>query len=327
MTGIKVVICFAFCLVGMSLAKPNPTLSFSDYQLSTSYSIFPCEKPGWFPNEFGLKDHSLFWHEGFYYLVSIYLPGETRFAYGRSPDLCTWEELTPVLSEREPGTWDEYRIWAPYVYSEAGTYYLYYTGVTNEFTQSILLASTNHPDDPHSWQIQEMIFQPNHTGMVWQAGAWADCRDPQVIKMGDLYYLIYTAADVQGGIIGIATSLSPGGPWLDWGAIYGPLPENMPESPALYFHDGYFYLFFHPSGASEQYLLGPTIAGPWSGPYFLFPGWAHEVWQGQDAETYTSYLTDYTITIASITWNSFFYPPRPVIGNQSYQFALPMIQR
>jgi hypothetical protein len=33
-----------------------------------------CTRPGWFPTDFGLKDHSIFWFDGYYYMVSIYLP-------------------------------------------------------------------------------------------------------------------------------------------------------------------------------------------------------------------------------------------------------------
>src|SRR3990172_9448101 len=100
---------------------------------------FPCQAPGWFPTDFGLKDHSVFWYAGSYYIASIYLPGERQFAYARSADLCDWETLTPILAERMPGSWDENVIWAPYIYEEAGVYYLYYTGTTQEYTQSILL--------------------------------------------------------------------------------------------------------------------------------------------------------------------------------------------
>ena len=127
-----------------------------------------CEKKGWFPSNFGLKDHHVFIHDGYYYLISIFVPQETtnpllqdRFAYARSLDLCSWEDLTPVLPDRTPGSWDEAAVWAPNVYQENGTYYLYYTGVTNDLTQSILLVTTSDPSDPESWTKQDMVFQPN----------------------------------------------------------------------------------------------------------------------------------------------------------------------
>ncbi|MEJ2710633.1 MAG: family 43 glycosylhydrolase, partial [Anaerolineales bacterium] len=132
-----------------------------------STEVQECSPQGWFPSEFGLKDHSVFWYDGYYYIAANYLPGERRFAYARSQDLCTWEELEPVLSQRTPGTWDESAVWAPFVFEEAGTYYMYYTGVTRDYTQSIMLATTTDPSDPQSWQVQDLLFQPQHPGTRW----------------------------------------------------------------------------------------------------------------------------------------------------------------
>ena len=91
-----------------------------------------CNRLGWFPTEFGLKDHSVFYFDGYYYLVSIYLPGEQFFAYGRSTDLCHWEDLTPVLEQRT-NQWDSLAIWAPHVVQVDGIYYMYYTGVKGPY--------------------------------------------------------------------------------------------------------------------------------------------------------------------------------------------------
>src|SRR5512139_242953 len=90
-------------------------------QIGLAKSIPGCQFPGWFPGEFGLKDHAIFWHAGYYYLVSTYVPKgdpspilQDRFVYARSADLCSWEELTPILFERVQGSWDEAAVWAPY---------------------------------------------------------------------------------------------------------------------------------------------------------------------------------------------------------------------
>ena len=80
-----------------------------------------CEQPGWFPTGFGLKDHAVFFHGGFTYIMSNYLPTEDRFAYARSLDWCNWEDLEPVFTGRTPGGPDAQAIWAPYVIEEDGT--------------------------------------------------------------------------------------------------------------------------------------------------------------------------------------------------------------
>jgi len=285
----------------------------------------PCEKPGWFPPGFELKDHTVFWYAGYYYIASIYLPGEQQFAYGRSADLCNWETLAPILTERIPGAWDEFRIWAPHVYEESGTYYLYYTGVTDEFTQSILLATSTNPADPASWQPQGMVFQPDHPQSNWMEDGWADCRDPMVMKLGEQYYLYYAASDFGGGIVGLATAASPLGPWTDWGTILPPMPGLIPESPTIFYRQGFFYLLYHyPRYPNGTYRTGASPAGPWGPEYTLTPGWAHEVWDGQDGQVYASYLTNYKITIRPLTWNERFSPALPFLGWQPFEVHLPM---
>lgn len=291
---------------------------------SASITGVPCDNPGWRPTDFGLKDHTVFWFDGYYYIAAIYVRHDDQFAYGRSPDLCNWEELAPILTQHTPGAWDEMAIWAPSVYQEGGVYYLYYTGVTADFTQSIMLATSTNPADPATWQPHGMVFQPDHPGSAWQAGAWADCRDPAVFLIGDQYSMYYSALDEDGGIIGMATAFSPGGPWTDWGTILPANPDDIPESPTLFYHEGNYYLFYNIPGQKEAYRIGDSPAGPWSEAFPFAPGWAHEIWRGQDGLTYTSYLTDYSITISRLIWNTYYDPPHPFIGNAIYRALLPI---
>ncbi len=292
----------------------------------------PCDKPGWFPTDFGLKDHDVFWYNGYYYLVSIYIPpGNTdlllqnKFAYARSVDFCEWEVLSPVLSNRTPGSWDDTAIWAPFVFKEESIYYLYYTGVTIDYTQSILLATSTNPSDPNSWQPQSMVFQPNHPGMIWEVGQPTDCRDPTVIKVGQVYYLYYAGRDTSGSIIGLATATSPRGPWTDWGSIVQPETDTILESPTIAQYGSAYYLFYNRSREGEYYRIGASPAGPWKLPIRFHTGWANEIWQTTDKEWFTSYLTDYTVTIASLSWDTLFDPPHPFTGSSIFRSHLPMV--
>jgi hypothetical protein len=295
--------------------------------IGTGVKAAACPQPGWFPTTFGLKDHHVFWYDGFYYLISIYLGPEDQFAYGRSSDLCTWQELSPVLPQRTPGTWDEAAIWSPYVYEEDGVYYLFYTGVTNAFAQSIMLATSTNPADPESWQTQDVIFQPTHPGKVWGGfDTYSDCRDPTILKIGRIYYLYYTGLDQTGGIVGVATAPSPLGPWVDRGAVLT-LTSGMPESPTLVSHDGSYYLFYNDTIQGESFRSGEGPTGPWTEAFLFRPGWAHEIWQGHDGYSYTSYLTNYSVTISHLTWDSFYDPPRPYIGENVYHLMFPLISR
>ena len=287
----------------------------------------PCEKPGWFPEDFGLKDHTVFWYNGYYYIAANYLPGEKKFAYGRSTDMCEWEMLEPILAQRTPGTWDEKAVWSPYVFLEAGVYYLYFTGVTQEFTQSILLETSTDPADPAAWEMREMVFQPDHAGSTWQETGWADCRDPMLIKIEGTYYLYYSAYDEQGGIIGVATSDRLTGGWMDWGSVIPYVLDTVPESSSIFTHDSFFYLFYHLPSQPESYRIGASPSGPWLEPAVIGPGWAHEFWVGMDSSTYTSYLTDYSISISPLTWKPNTDPPQPFIGAIYYRTMIPLISR
>jgi hypothetical protein len=293
-----------------------------------------CEKKGWFPDDFGLKDHHVFIHDGYYYLISIFVPPGTtdpllqdRFAYARSLDLCNWEDLTPVLPNRTPGSWDEAAIWAPYVHQENGIYYLYYTGVTKDFTQSILLATSSDPSDPESWDQQGMVFQPNHPGMIWQVGQAADCRDPTVIKYGDVYYMYYAGRDESGSIIGLSTAPSPIGPWTDWGTIVPPEPDAILESPTIAQFEGFSYLFFTRSSVGGFYRIGAGPSGPWRASASFNPGWAHEIWQDIGGNWFTSFLTSLNVTIEPLSWDKLFSPPRPFIGSTIVHTFIPLLTK
>jgi len=301
--------------------------SFAD-QESPITDLSSCDRLGWFPDEFGLKDHTVFWHDGWYYIASIYLGDddwEDRFVYARSEDLCSWEYLGDILEERTSG-WESSAIWAPFVLAEGEVFYMYYTGVAPGGTQSILLASSTDPTTADSWEGQGLIFQPSHESMVWPGlGEWSDCRDPTVRRWGSRYYLYYAGQDEAGGIVGIATSESPGGPWQDWGAILT-VPDSMLESPTVTLYDGWYYLMYNRTdGTGEEMRVGPTPSGPWSESRLLRPGWAHEVWKTPDDVWMTSYLTTNQVSIQPVSWDDAHSPPWPFIGERVFHTWMPLV--
>ncbi len=290
-----------------------------------------CDPLGWFPANLSLKDHSVFTHDGAYYIVSIEGPQETRFAYARSADLCSWEQLEPILADRTSGDWDEYKIWSPYIFETGGTYYMYYTGVNQAIAQSIMLATTTDPSDPASWQEQGMVFQPSHPGAIWSPNSWADNRDPAVIFAGGLYYLFYTGRDLDGGIVGAAVALGPAGPWTDLGATLGPFPGRILESPMVFSEWGAYYLAVHETRPGQslgaQVRSGASPTGPWGNPAPLYPGWAHEFWQDAALNWHASFLTTPNITIETVRWDASRTPPRPYFGDALFEIHLPLVVR
>lgn len=293
----------------------------------------PCTNRAWRP-AYKLKDHAIFFAGGFYYLAANMidppLRWENQFAYARSADLCTWEDLGTVLAERTPGAWDDMGVWAPFVYEEDGTFYLFYTGVTVHFTQSIMLATSTNPADPQAWQPQGMVFQPNHPGMIWPGrGSWSDARDPTVLKHKDRYYLYYTGNDHAGGIIGVATAQQLTGPWVDQGALVT-VPGAMLESATVVRYGESFYMVYNRTGpgpAGPELRAGPSPIGPWQAPQPLAPGWAHELWTTTNGVWMTSFLTDYSVSISPIHWNDAWSSTRLVIGERIWRTWLPLVQR
>jgi hypothetical protein len=279
------------------IRKPTPTVA--------SKPRSGCDRLGWYSADVRLKDHTIFFFDGYYYLASISLPREKAFAYARSKDLCNWEDLGLILDKRPSRKWDEKVIWAPFVWQENGIFYLYYTGVSREFTQSIMLAISTNPADPKSWETKGVVLQPNHQGSLWRINRWADCRDATILKVEDIYYLYYTGSDTDGPILGWATSFSPDGPWSDWGATLTlDSKKTMVESPAIIAHAGLFYLLYNNAPRGEEYRVGPSQIGPWSGALPFRPGWANEIWVGQDGLLYTSYVKKDSIGIDPIHLNA-----------------------
>jgi len=320
MTLRRAVLWLFFLLWGAGMVLPRPRRAAAQ-----------CASPGWRPASFGLKDHTVFTYQNRYYLASIYVGLDDRFAYGVSDDLCTWTTLDSALVQRPALPWNEMLIWAPDVVHENGVYYMFYTSVDETFTQRIALATSTDPADPASWQVDaNFVFTPSHAGTLWNENAWADFRDPHVFQVGSLYYLLYTGRDTNGGIVGLATADALTGPWQDFGSILT-LESGMPESPTMLQANGGFYLVYNRAGdgasSGEKYRFGPAPGGPWGEEQDFSWGWAHEIWRGLDGQTYVSYLTTYTVSIAPLIWNRRYAPPRPFVGRQLVEMFLPLTRR
>jgi hypothetical protein len=46
---------------------------------------------------------------------------------------------------------------------------------------------------------------------------------------------------------------------------------------------------------------------------------------GPEGALYTSYLTDYTITIRRLTWDEVYDPPRPYVGDGMHRMLIPIV--
>jgi Glycosyl hydrolases family 43 len=325
-----ILVCGLLFIIALGMGSRGRALASGFTSKPTATHRAWCDQFGWAPTGFGLKDHTIFRFDGAYYIVSIRTPKEmeTAFVYARSTDLCNWEELGVILSDRIRGEWDESYVWAPFVLEENGIFYLYYTGVNRYYTQSIMLAISTNPADPESWQRVGVVFQPNHVGMRWQTRRWADCRDASVEKIGDIYYMVYTGRNKASPIIGWATAIDPAGPWHDRGANLTLSQGNaMAESPFVAIRAGLYYLIYNNTAQGEEYRIGKSQVGPWSEPYPLPPGWANEMWVGHNGLVYTSFLDGYDLVIGRPVWDDAYSPARLSVKAGNHLFFIPFLYK
>ncbi len=298
-------------------------------EAATRVAASPCSGSFSLPST-KLKDHTIFRYADYYYLAAtrIQLPsqdgrGEYKFAYARSQDMCTWEDLGTVLEPGAPGDADESYIWAPFVIEQNGVYFMFYTGVNHNIAQSIMLATSTNPSDPLSWTKHGVVFRPQHADVIYSGpDAWSDARDPMVLFYSGRYYLYYTGRDSTGGIVGIATAKQLLGPWQDLGAVLRSPAGVMPESPFAVSQAGYFYLYYNvtgQSGAGEVWQWAPSPFGPWQPAVREYPGWAHDFYFSGDA-WYASYVVGNgaAVGVTPIRWNTSVSPPSPQIGWQMF---------
>ncbi|NJO83844.1 MAG: family 43 glycosylhydrolase [Blastochloris sp.] len=273
--------------------------------------------------------------DGWYYLVAIRIDlpavddrGELTFAYARTRDFCTWEELAAPLRHGAPGDADESYIWAPHVVLVGETFYMYYTGVNRNIAQSIMLATSTNPADPQSWTKQGVVFRPQHPDAVYPGPThWADCRDPMVLAYNGRYYLYYTGVNRHGPIIGVAVADAPTGPWRDLGAVYQSAAGAVPESPYVIEQAGVYYLFYNEggtAGSGPQWRWSVSPFGPWQPAVRVGVGWAHDFYQ-HDGAWLVAYLVGNGAAIYAepLRWHTSPDPAAPRIGERVY---LPLVR-
>ncbi len=325
MKNLKLLACTLLCL---TLSLGTPACATTSYEAPDS-SAMPyaeaCFTPLMLENT-RLKDHTLFFYDDFYYVVSNHLPlpeddqtKEKQFVYVRTRDFCTWEDLGTIIGRGPEGAPDEGGVWAPHVIREGDTFYMFYTAFNRHIAQSIMLATSTNPADPQSWVKHGVVFRPHHESVIYHGpDSWSDGRDPMVMRYNDHYLLYYTGQDQHGGIIGVAMADDLMATWHDLGAVFR-LPNNMPESPFVIHQDGYFYLFYNASHVGQYWHWAPSPFGPWQSAVFEPRGWAYDFYF-DGSQWLASYLVDHgqAIQMQPVRWQTHTSPATPLIHNRVY---------
>lgn len=270
-----------------------------------------------------LQDFCIFRHNEYIYTAPMMKDHSGKgIVIARSKDYKNWEVLGNAIPNRTEE--DSAMVWAPHVVEVKGVYHMFYTGVTQpqpgHWCQRILVASTKDPSKPSEWKRNYDVkfivdgetkswFKPSHKGNVWTDKAWADCRDPMVMKYKGTWYMFYSGTDTDGGITGVATAPDILGPWTDHGAVMK-VSAGIPESCfVLEAPDGSFVMTFNHAGgvggikSARAKSLLPVEGQPSFSDIRLLSdtsgtelvGWAHEFLPGVNGSLLCANLTGYFV--------------------------------
>ncbi|MDN4609732.1 glycoside hydrolase family 43 protein [Arthrobacter burdickii] len=199
----------------------------------------------------------------------------------------TWE-YTGTVWDRIPAWIDEHfsdgtlpeNLWAPEIYENDGTYYLYYSASRFGGNNSLTALATNttlDPEDPdYEWVDQGLVVESPATGLdpdnpgktfnAIDAGIIEDADGKPYMSIGSFWY----------GIFLVPLEWPSGKPVEDWQSRTVNIadrfvPGNPIEAPYIIHRDGYYYLFtsfdFCCRGADSTYKIAVGRSQAITGPY------------------------------------------------------------
>jgi predicted GH43/DUF377 family glycosyl hydrolase len=216
------------------------------------------------------QDFSIYYEDGWYHIYYIKSnEGETWtdrgnnsqfFGYEKSQDLSHWSFIDNVLEVDNTSNWNNQHVWAPHVFKNGSTYYMYYAGIDNQtggaHTERIGLATSTNLQD---WTRSNTnncsgtigdgcVWDCNTTWGGWDGGfEWdGQCRDPYVLDdVADTgyYYMVYTTITLQYvQVVGLAKSTD----LINWEDV-GPInrtSSGKAESPHILKQNNTYYIFY-----------------------------------------------------------------------------------
>jgi len=106
--------------------------------------------------------------------------------------LATKYHHNPILAPREENFWEANSVFNPAAVYEQDKFYLVYRAQSPEHTSTLGLAESN--DGFHFKRYNEPIYTPRADfEQKKEPGRLSGCEDPRITKMGDHFYIFYTA--------------------------------------------------------------------------------------------------------------------------------------
>jgi sucrose-6-phosphate hydrolase SacC (GH32 family) len=213
---------------------------------------------------------------------------EVDFGHAVSSNLAQWVQHDPVLPVRSDH-WDNLHVWSPTIICQGDTFYMYYTGVTRTASlygslQRIGLATST---DLENWtRYDSPVFGGSQVPWAFADSsqyAGSQFRDPFVMADPDssdrwhMYYVTVPLAAIDQQIVGVGFNGTGLSPWQDLMPLWNTDAAHFLgfiESPAVFPHDGRWYLFFTTNSGHTiryQYANSPTAdSSAWVGTYRLY---------------------------------------------------------
>jgi len=248
---------------GNPVLTPGPAGTWNDFALAPGCLIF---------------DGTLYhiWYSG---LDDVLGSGTNiRIGYAVSPDGISWTEHSgnPILDIGAAGSWDDKRVYKPYVLFDGSTYYMWYTGYDGTNTR---IGYATSPDS-----ITWTKYAGNPVLDLGSSGSWDDMfvEGPSVIFDGNNYHMWYTGgAGPNTFPIGYATS--PDG--INWTKYAG--------NPVL------------PIAAAGSWDYPRAHA-----PDVIFDGEKYHMWYSGGSQIF-AWRIGYATSLNGITWTK--YHDNPVV--------------
>jgi sucrose-6-phosphate hydrolase SacC (GH32 family) len=136
--------------------------------------------------------------------------------------------------------YEDRNIWAPHVIYHEGTYYMFYTSVNKQVSQSVSLATSK---DLFNWKKHDknpIVRLEDAEWASWRRDGWADFRDPAILKDGDTFYMYCTVHAKDGrGTVSVCKSRD----LFNWTTpTIAAVGKPAMESPFVWKQGGHYYM-------------------------------------------------------------------------------------
>jgi len=146
---------------------------------------------------------------------------------------------------------------------------------------SVAAQTSSQAVSPALSNTQKTVWEPDlGNGRYRNPIIHADYSDPDVIRVGDQYYMTASSFNSAPGLPLLQSS-----DMIHWALVGHALPNLIPAemfstpqhgkgvwAPSLRFHDGKFWIFYPDPDVGIYVMTAKNFAGPWSSPHLLIAG-------------------------------------------------------